>query len=98
MRTYTDLHGLKELCRDLLGQQISKQQQSSDWGASILSKEQIQYAASDVAYLHKIKLILERMLDREGRSNIASECFACLNTRIDLDLQGFEAIDIFSHK
>ena len=98
VRTYTDSHGLKELCRELLGQQISKQQQSSDWGASKLSKEQIAYAAADVMYLHNIKCKLETMLEREGRSNIALECFNCLNTRIDLDLQGFEAVDIFAHK
>ena len=98
VRTYTDLHGLKELCRELLGQHISKQQQSSDWGASELSKEQREYAANDVVYLHKIKHKLEAMLEREGRYNMALACFNCLYTRIELDLHGFEALDIFAHK
>jgi ribonuclease D len=97
VRTYTDSHGLKDLCRELLGLQISKQQQSSYWGSGLLSKEQISYAASDVLHLHKIKTILESMLIREGRMEIATKVFKSLNTRVELDLMGFEIIDIFAH-
>jgi ribonuclease D len=97
VRTYTDSHGLKDLCRELLGTQISKQQQSSDWGNSALSKEQILYAAGDVIYLHKIKAIIESMLVRENRMIIAQKLFDFLNTRVELDLMGFENSDMFAH-
>jgi ribonuclease D len=97
VRTYTDSHGLKELCRELLSVQISKQQQSSDWGNKNLTVEQLEYAASDVLYLHELKAKLIVMLEREGRYDFAKECFKFLPTRADLDLAGFEELDIFSH-
>lgn len=97
VRTYTDSHGLKDLCQELLSVKISKQQQSSDWGIEHLSKEQIQYAASDVFYLHKLKEILDGMLVREGRMEMARKCFEFLPTRAALDLCGWEGEDIFSH-
>ncbi|MGI4775841.1 MAG: ribonuclease D [Janthinobacterium lividum] len=97
VRTYTDSHGLKELCRELLEIQISKQQQSSYWGSDQLSEDQKEYAAKDVLYLHKIKAILEAMLLKENRLTIANEIFAFLPTRINLDLIGWDEIDIFSH-
>ncbi|MEG6508294.1 ribonuclease D [Methyloligella sp. 2.7D] len=96
-RTYTDRHGLKDLCRELLGIEISKQQQSSDWGAAELSPEQIQYAASDVLYLHKIKEKLDAMLAREGRTELAQTCFEFLPTRAELDLSGWYELDPFAH-
>lgn len=96
-RTYTDSHGLKDLCQELLEKKISKQQQSSDWGAEELSKEQIQYAASDVLYLHDLKEKLDAMLVREGRMEIARKCFEFIETRAQLDLSGWENEDIFSH-
>jgi ribonuclease D len=96
-RTYTDSHGLKELCRELLGIQISKQQQSSDWGNENLTKDQLEYAANDVIYLHKLRLKLIYMLEREKRYNIAKQCFEFLPTRVELDLLGWNEIDIFSH-
>ena len=96
-RTYTDRHGLADLCRELLGLDISKQQQSSDWGADELSKAQQEYAASDVLYLHQLKDKLTNMLVRSDRLQMAENCFAFLSTRTDLDLQGFETLDIFHH-
>ena len=97
VRTYTDRHGLKELCRELISVDISKQQQSSDWGADELSKDQLSYAASDVFYLHRLKEKLDALLTREGRMDIAQECFSFLNTRADLDIIGWDDIDIFAH-
>lgn len=96
-RTYTDRHGLKDLCRELLGIELSKQQQSSDWGAETLSPEQLSYAASDVLYLHALKERLDAMLDREGRTHLASACFAFLPVRAELDLKGWSEIDVFAH-
>jgi ribonuclease D len=96
-RTYTDRHGLKDLCRELLGIELSKQQQSSDWGAETLSPEQLSYAASDVLYLHALKERLDAMLDREGRAHLASACFAFLPVRAELDLKGWSEIDVFAH-
>ena len=96
-RTYTDRHGLKDLTRELLGVEISKQQQSSDWGAETLSKAQIDYAASDVLYLHALKEKLEAMLAREGRAKLARACFDFLPSRADLDLAGWPETDIFAH-
>lgn len=96
-RTYTDQHGLKVLCRELLGVDLSKQQQSSDWGAEILSAAQQSYAAADVLHLHQLKEKLEAMLEREGRRDLAHACFDFLPTRAALDLGGWEEIDIFHH-
>ena len=96
-RTYTDKHGLADLCRELLGLEISKQQQSSNWGSDELSKAQEDYAAGDVLYLHQIKAKLKDMLICSDRLQIAENCFAFLNTRTDLDLAGFEMLDIFHH-
>jgi len=96
-RTYTDAHGLKDLCREILGIQLSKQQQSSDWGIDQLSKEQKEYAASDVIYLHRIKVKLDEMLIRENRIKLALECFKFLPTRAALDLAGWNELDIFAH-
>jgi ribonuclease D len=95
-RTYTNNHGLKDLCKELLGVEISKKQQSSDWGNSNLSKEQIAYAANDVMYLHQIKDRLDEMLIRENRQLLVDACLSFLPTRVDLDLRGWEN-DIFSH-
>ena len=97
VRTYTDRHGLKYLCQELLGIDISKQQQSSDWGAETLSEAQKSYAASDVLYLHQLREELNRRLAREGREEIAQSCFDFLPTRAQLDLAGWPEIDIFSH-
>lgn len=97
VRTYTDSHGLKELCRELLGIQISKLQQSSYWGSNELSQDQKEYAASDVLHLHKIKTILEKMLIAEKRLEIALKIFTFLPVRANLDLMGWDAVDIFSH-
>ena len=96
VRTYTDRHGLKNICRELLGVDISKQQQSSDWGAEELTPEQISYAASDVYYLHKLRSQLNKMLEREGRTDIAQSCFDFMATRTALDLKGWPD-DIFEH-
>ena len=96
-RTYTDRHGLKDLVRELLGVDLSKQQQSSDWGAETLSAAQLDYAASDVLHLHALKERLDRMLDREHRTGIAQNCFAFLPTRAQLDLLGWPETDIFAH-
>ena len=97
VRTYTDRHGLKDLCRELLGIDLSKQQQSSDWGGEHLSPEQLEYAANDVIHLHRIHAILEVMLAREGRGQIARSCFEFLPIRRELDLGGWSETDIFSH-
>lgn len=97
IRTYTDRHGLKELVRELLGQEISKQQQSSDWGGPELSDAQKEYAASDVRYLHRLKEELDRRLARENRSEFAQACFDFLPVRARLDLAGWPETDIFAH-
>jgi ribonuclease D len=97
IRTYTDRHGLKELVREVLGQEISKQQQSSDWGAPYLSDAQRDYAASDVRYLHGLKAELDKRLEREGRMQIAQACFDFLPHRALLDLAGWPETDIFAH-
>ncbi|QHQ36851.1 ribonuclease D [Algicella marina] len=97
VRTYTDRHGLKYLLSELLNIDISKQQQSSDWGAETLTDAQVAYAASDVLYLHQLKAELDRMLAREGRTELATECFTFLPFRAELDLQGWPEVDIFAH-
>nr|WP_047167320.1 ribonuclease D [Sphingomonas sp. Y57] len=97
IRTYTDRHGLKELVRELLGQEVSKQQQSSDWGAPDLTEAQKDYAASDVRYLHAMRTILDERLAREGRTALAQACFDFLPARAELDLAGWPEIDIFAH-
>ena len=96
-RTYTDRHGLKDLTRELLGVDLSKAQQSSDWGAAVLSQDQVNYAASDVLYLHALKARLDAMLEREGRTTLAQACFDFLPWRARLDLAGWEDIDVFAH-
>ena len=98
VRTYTDRHGLKDLCKELLSVDLSKQQQSSDWASDELTKAQLDYAASDVLYLHQLRNILTARLIREGRLDIARNCFDFLQTRCALDLLGWEGVDIFSHK
>jgi len=97
IRTYTDRHGLKNLLQELLGIDISKQQQSSDWGADTLSNAQIEYAASDVLYLHRLREVLNERLVREGRMEIAQACFDFLPMRANLDLVGWPETDIFAH-
>jgi len=97
VRTYTDRHGLKELVRELLGQDISKVQQSSDWGGPVLSDAQKDYAASDVRFLHALREELDRRLAREGRTALAQACFDFLPARADLDLAGWPEVDIFAH-
>lgn len=97
VRTYTDRHGLKELVRELIGQEISKQQQSSDWGGPVLSEAQKDYAASDVRYLHRLKAELDIRLAREGRTALAQACFDFLPHRALLDLAGWPEVDIFAH-
>jgi ribonuclease D len=96
-RTYTDKHGLKDLVREVLGQELSKQQQSSDWGAPELSEAQVAYAAADVIHLHALKQRLDVMLAREGREQLAQSCFRFLPDRVRLDLAGFAGEDIFAH-
>jgi ribonuclease D len=96
-RTYTDKHGLKDLVREVLGQDLSKQQQLSDWGAAELSEAQVSYAAADVTHLHALKHKLDAMLAREGREQLAAACFRFLPDRVRLDLAGFAAEDIFAH-
>ena len=96
-RTYTDRHGLKDLVREVLNIDLSKQQQSSDWGADGLSEAQLAYAASDVLHLHALRDKLDPMLAREGRTELANACFEFLPTRAKLDLGGWEAEDIFAH-
>lgn len=97
VRTYTDRHGLRDLCKELLDVEISKQQQSSDWGAETLSEEQLAYAASDVLHLHALRDKLQAMLEREGRAEIAEACFEFLPARATLDLIGWDGEDIFAH-
>lgn len=97
VRTFTDRHSLKDLCRDLLGVELNKQQQSSDWGADSLSEEQKIYAANDVLYLHKLKVKLDEMLVREGRMELAKACFDFLPARAELDILGWPDFDIFAH-
>lgn len=97
VRTYTDKHGLKDLVRELLGVELSKEQQSSDWGAATLTEKQLAYAANDVAYLHQLKTVLDAMLAREGRTELAQACFDFLPARAGLDLAGWEDVDIFAH-
>ncbi len=97
VRTNTDKHGLKDLCRDLIGVEVSKQQQSSDWAAQSLTPEQIDYAAADVLYLHRLKAALEHLLEREGRKDLADACFKFLPDRAALDLAGWADEDIFAH-
>ncbi|KAF2991099.1 ribonuclease D [Methylocystis sp. MJC1] len=98
IRTYTDRHGLKDLVRELAGVEISKQQQSSDWGAATLTDAQQAYAASDVLYLHQLKEKLDAMLAREGRTDLAQACFDFLPARAQLDIAGWPETDIFSHE
>ena len=97
-RTYTDSHGLKALCDELLSVEISKKQQSSDWGAAEISPSQIKYAASDVLYLHQLKTRLDEMLKRNGREKIFKACLEFLPIRAKLDLEGFDEVDIFAHQ
>lgn len=97
IRTYTDRHGLKYLLNELVGVDVSKQQQTSDWGAETLSGAQLDYAASDVLYLHQLRDALDARLTREGRTDMAQACFAFLPTRARLDLAGWPEIDIFAH-
>jgi len=97
VRTFTDRHGLKDICKELLDVDLSKQQQSSDWGAPSLSNEQLKYAASDVLYLHRLRERLDEMLIREGRKDLAEACFAFLPYRAQLDLMHWDEPDIFAH-
>jgi ribonuclease D len=97
VRTYTDRHGLKDLVREILGVDLSKEQQSSDWGAADLTEKQLAYAAGDVAYLHQLKTALDKMLEREGRTHLAKACFDFLPSRAELDLAGWDEVDIFAH-
>jgi ribonuclease D len=96
-RTFTDRHGLKDLCRELLSVDLSKQQQTSDWGAPSLTDEQLRYAGSDVEYLHALKTKLDTMLAREGRQALAEACFKFLPSQAELDLSGFAETEIFEH-
>ena len=96
-RTFTDKHGLRDLCKDLLGVDLKKEQQSSDWGAASLTDEQLRYAASDVLYLHSLRERLDSMLAREGRMDLAQASFAFLPSRVRLDLAGWAEQDIFAH-
>jgi len=97
VRTYTDKHGLKDLVKELLGTDLSKEQQSSDWGAPELTEKQLSYAANDVAYLHRLKDVLDTMLAREGRTGLAKASFDFLPVRAELDLAGWSDVDIFAH-
>jgi ribonuclease D len=97
VRTYTDKHGLKDIVRELLGTDLSKEQQSSDWGAPELTEKQLAYAANDVAYLHRLKDVLDAMLAREGRTGLAKACFDFLPVRAELDLAGWSDVDIVAH-
>ena len=96
-RTFGAKHGLADLCKDLLNLELDKQNQTSDWGSEILSESQLKYAASDVLYLHQIKDKLDQLLKRENKNEIAKKCFEFLKTRSELDLIGFENLDIFAH-
>ena len=98
VRTYTDRHGLRDLCRELLGIDLSKQQQSSDWGAETLTDAQVAYAASDVLHLHALKAKLDVLLVREGRAELAADCYRFLPSRARLDLLGWPDSDIFAHE
>ncbi len=97
VRTFTDRHGLKDLCKELLNIELSKEQQSSDWGAAELTPAQLKYAASDVLHLHALRARLDEMLAREGRKALAEACFGFLPTRAELDLAGWAEVDIFAH-
>jgi ribonuclease D len=97
VRTNTERHGLKELCLDLLGVELSKEQQTSDWGAATLTAQQLDYAGADVLYLHALRRKLDELLDREGRRALAEACFSFLPVRAALDLAGWESLDIFAH-
>ena len=96
-RTFGAKHGLKDLCKDLLNIELDKFNQTSDWGSKTLSKDQLAYAAQDVLFLHKFKNKLDEILLREGKMNLALECFESLKTRVKLDLEGFQELDIFAH-
>ena len=96
-RTFGAKHGLKDLCKDLLNIELDKYNQTSDWGAKRLSKHQLEYASQDVLHLHKLKEQLDEILIREGKMNLALECFESLKTRVKLDLEGFQELDIFAH-
>ena len=96
-RTFGAKHGLKDLCKDLLNIELDKFNQTSDWGSKTLSKDQLAYAAQDVLFLHKLKIKLDEILLREGKMNLALECFESLKTRVKLDLKGFQELDIFAH-
>ncbi|SOD92564.1 ribonuclease D [Caenispirillum bisanense] len=96
-RTNTDRHGLKDLSRDVIGVEISKEQQTSDWGAETLTEQQLAYAAQDVLHLHRLRAALQVLLAREGRGDLAEQCFAFLPTRAALDLAGWDEVDIFAH-
>ena len=96
-RTFGAKHGLKDLCKDLLNIELDKFNQTSDWGTKKLSKDQLAYAAQDVLFLHKLKFKLDEILLREGKMNLALECFESLKTRVKLDLEGFQELDIFAH-
>ena len=96
-RTFGAKHGLKDLCKDLLNIELDKFNQTSDWGTNKLSKDQLEYAAQDVLFLHKLKFKLDEILLREGKMNLALECFESLKTRVKLDLEGFQELDIFAH-
>ena len=96
-RTFGAKHGLKDLCKDLLNIELDKFNQTSDWGANRLSKNQLAYAAQDVLFLHKLKIKLDEILLREGKMSLALECFESLKTRVKLDLEGFQELDIFAH-
>lgn len=96
-RTFSDRHGLKDLCRDLLGVDLSKEQQSSDWGAPELTPQQLEYAASDVLHLHALRARLDDILVREGRAELAAACFDFLPHRVELDLAGWRDVDLFAH-
>ena len=97
VRTYTDRHGLKDLCREVLGLDLDKTEQSSDWGSPSLSESQLRYAARDVLHLHGLRLRLDEMLAREGRSSLAAACFGFLPVRAELDLAGWDGQDVFAH-
>jgi ribonuclease D len=97
VRTFTDRHGLKDLCKEMLGIELKKEQQSSDWGAAELHQEQLRYAASDVLHLHALKAHLDGMLAREGRTALAEACFRFIPSRAELDLEGWAELDIFAH-
>ena len=97
-RTFTDRHGLKDLCKDLLKINLNKQNQTSDWGNDNLTENQLEYAANDVLYLHEIKNKLDKIIEREGKQNLAEACFKFLATRVEFDLLGWQDKDIFQHK